>query len=657
MKLCALAFGIVPALLLGVAGCGARTAPADPGSGPASRLDASARDAGARIDAAGMDASRPSPDAGRDAGMCEELDRDSDGVSTCGGDCDDEDPTLFPGAAERCDGRDQNCNGVVDEGVLSACGDCRPGCRRETRPEMSGWMPTPETAAGVEVDASGALVLSATRSETYFAWIADYVRGTITKLDTRDGSQSAAYDSVLLDGVNHAAPPGETCEVRVEGGNCPSRTAVDLRGAVYVANRAFFGQGTVTKIAGFPEDCVDRNGNGVVDTARDVDGDGIIEDGVAGEFLGQDDECLLWTVDVGPVAGTPRAIAIAPDGSVWVGLHGAREVVQLEAATGRFLRTVNLSARRFQPYGAAVDGTGRLWLTEIFTGRIVSIDTATGTLGPVRTASASDDCVSSYGIAIDNRDRVWLAGFQCPWAYRYDPVSNLWSNVPLPRSGVGRGIAADASGRIYVAASHAYIMIAPGFPDGYIASDPIARLTVFDAEDGRDLRVYDVPGLGSIGVGLDSTGFAWLVNQESGTATRVDPATGAAREFAAGTSLYTYSDFTGYALRTFVAPSGYARTVFEGCAAGPTEWETITWDADTPPGARVSVRVRAADSPAELASALWLGPFGSMPADLASPPGPVPPRRYLEVEVTLVSDDSTHSPAVRSVTVQLNRPI
>lgn len=637
--------------LLCAAGCGARTAPNEP-SGPSA-----SRDAGVRFDASTLDASSPSRDAGRDAGACDEIDRDRDGVSTCAGDCDDGDPAVFPAAAEVCDGRDQNCDGVADEGVLSECGDCRPGCRRETRPDATGWMPTPETSAGVEVDPDGALVLSATRAETYFAWIADYVRGTITKLDTRDGSQSASYDSVLLDGVNHAAAPGETCEVRRAGGNCPSRTAVDLHGAVYIANRAFFGQGTVTKIAGFEEDCVDRNGNGRIDTSHDVDGDGIVERGVAGEFLGQDDECIVWTVDVGPVDGIPRAIAVAPDGSVWVGLHGAREVIQLDASTGRLLRTVNLSGRRFQPYGAAVDSTGRLWLAEVFTGRIISIDTATGTLGPVRTATASDGCVSSYGIAIDHRDRVWLAGMQCHWAYRYDPVSNSWFNMPLPDSGVGRGIAADASGRIYVAASHLSIAFAPGFPGGYYVSEPIARLTIFDSDGGSAVRVFDVPGLASIGVGLDSMGRAWLVNQESGTATRVDPETGEAREFAAGTSLYTYSDFTGYALRTFVAPSGYARTTFEGCAVGPTEWETITWDADAPAGSRVSVRVRSADLVAGLPSAPWIGPFAAMPAILAGPPGPVAPRRYLEVEVSLVSDDSAHSPAVRTVTVQLNCPL
>lgn len=43
-------------------------------------------------------------------------------------DCDDSDPSVNPGARETCNGRDDNCNGVVDEG----CSDCQNACRTPT---------------------------------------------------------------------------------------------------------------------------------------------------------------------------------------------------------------------------------------------------------------------------------------------------------------------------------------------------------------------------------------------------------------------------------------------------------------------------------------------------------------------------------------------
>ncbi|MCA9612676.1 MAG: hypothetical protein KC586_07945, partial [Myxococcales bacterium] len=458
---------------------------------------------------------------------------------------------------------------------------------------------------------------------------------------------------------NHAPPANQECNDEGTAGNCPSRTAVDLRGAVYVANRAFGGQGTVTKIAGREEDCVDRNRNGRIDTSRDQNANGVIDRSVAGEYVGQDDECILWTVDVGAEQGIPRAIAIDARGDVWVGLYGEQRILRLRPSDGRVTRNLSVFREEFRPYGAAIGSDGILWMTEPFSGRIMGIDTVSGAIRyDTRVLSSATGCNGSYGIAVDPENRVWIAGINCPSVFRYDPDEDDWFEVALPDSGATRGIAADDRGFIYVGASNTYIRLRV---NGLDAGPPIARLTRFRADDGGDIRIFGteadpLPGLGSVGVGLDSERNVWMVNQVSSTATRVNPETGEAREFPVGDTPYTYSDFTGFALRTFTVPNGFLRTVVEGCAAGPTEWEELRFDANVPAATRVEIRVRSADTRLGLADAAWVGPFTRSPSDLTVAPGPVPPRRFLEVEVTLVSEDESRTPRLDTVSVQLNCP-
>ncbi len=46
------------------------------------------------------------------------------GGTTCGDDCDDADPRVFLGAPEQCNGRDDDCDGAIDESIVEV--DCRP---------------------------------------------------------------------------------------------------------------------------------------------------------------------------------------------------------------------------------------------------------------------------------------------------------------------------------------------------------------------------------------------------------------------------------------------------------------------------------------------------------------------------------------------------
>jgi len=67
-----------------------------------------------------------------EVGVLFDGDVDGDGITLCGGDCDDEDADAYPGAEEVCgDGTDNDCDGEVDEGV-DADGDGYLTCGDDT---------------------------------------------------------------------------------------------------------------------------------------------------------------------------------------------------------------------------------------------------------------------------------------------------------------------------------------------------------------------------------------------------------------------------------------------------------------------------------------------------------------------------------------------
>jgi hypothetical protein len=82
--------------------------------------------------ACGVPEDRPAPvsgdsEPGVDTGAVY-VDQDGDGYSPEAGDCDDQDPSVHQGRLESCDGIDNNCNGLVDEGFGDGDGDGTADC-------------------------------------------------------------------------------------------------------------------------------------------------------------------------------------------------------------------------------------------------------------------------------------------------------------------------------------------------------------------------------------------------------------------------------------------------------------------------------------------------------------------------------------------------
>lgn len=89
-----------------------------------------------------------SPDSAGDTAL---ADVDGDGWSVEDGDCDDADPLAYPGALERCDGRDQDCDGEP-----IGPGDCAEGIDFADHTALAGWIGSRDYAlAGIIGVSSG----------------------------------------------------------------------------------------------------------------------------------------------------------------------------------------------------------------------------------------------------------------------------------------------------------------------------------------------------------------------------------------------------------------------------------------------------------------------------------------------------------------------
>jgi hypothetical protein len=531
-----------------------------------------------------------------------------------------------------------------------------------------------EVGSGVKLDPNGFVVLNSGSTEFYFMWIANDAQGWVSKYDTRTGKEVGRYWSVVPRDCFSAAgqPKGLPCTgardnlLRGNMANHPSRTALDLNGDVWVANRALSIQGSVTKIANDASGCIDRNANGTIETSKDLDNDGQI---TGAEMITptdwanplQYDECVVFSTPIGSPTGDVgvRALAVSlggiesTNGYVWAGVYRDKTFHKLDTSNGQPV-AVNAAgdmtvALAFGPYGAIVDSKQRLFAVYPGAAWLALIDTTTGALVSDQIKPPAATICGAYALGIDGKDRVWLAGWtNGSVACRYDHATATWTSFDFQAAvsqigtpfGRPRGIAADDKGNVFMSADNN-------------SAGAAAQLIRFDAETGAISKFGNADFIDatdgntntSIGVGLDGDGHPW-VNNSSGNVMKIDKVTGGITRTAQQPGgLYTYSDFTGYQLRKFTAPRGTYSKDFKGCSTD-AQWRQIIWDADVPANTTVQVYVRVANLMADLPTAMRYGPFTTSPADLLG--AMVPKAQYIRVEFVLSSTDGMTTPVLKS---------
>ncbi len=437
-----------------------------------------------------------------------------------------------------------------------------------------------------------------------FLWIALSGRYTIAKVDTITGRVLGEYWS---------RPNGRAGD--------PSRTTVDLDGNVWVGNRAEASPGSIVRI-GLLESgqCVDRNGNGQIDTSSGL-GDVLPwpNDSGADDNGGVStaaDECIINYLRVPP--GSVRSIAVDARNDVWVGGFADHVHVKVDSHSGRVVDRYNAPCGG---YGGLIDGDGVLWSAGARS-RLLWFD-------PQRRIARCLDSRGrySYGLAINTEGYVFNSGWKDDTVVRYSP-SGMWTGeFPTGGASDDRGVAiTPADGNIWVANS---------------AGSAVSRLD----PHGKLVAVIAV-GKTPTGMAVDQAGKVWTTNMHSDSASRIDPATNRVDltvDLGPGAQPYNYSDMTGLVARSFTTRRGTWLVIHDSGVAG-TFWGTVTWTSWEPNGTRVAVRARAAESVADLGAISWQDVANGVPMELVR-------GRYLQVEAILTTEINHLTPILYDLTV------
>nr|WP_293177494.1 lyase [Nannocystis sp.] len=349
--------------------------------------------------------------------------------------------------------------------------------------------------------------------EKSFIWISSHNLHELSKIDTVTMTELARYKT---------GPAGEN----------PSRTAVSADGRFMVVNNRDSGRSTM--VAANEEDCVDKNGNGQIDTSQNK----------ANILAFGSDECVRWSI-VLPYAGNhqsgPRGVTWTPgdwdynlckyvEPKVWVGYLAAGNVAhfaRIDGETGMVEETLLApgwkGASGYGPYGAALDPQFRPWFSSLRS-EFIRVNTDQNPITLTRIDPPA--YVQSYGMTIDRDGDAWFGGWTGPVTV-YEQKSGTFTAIPGTAGGAHRGVAADEN----------FVWAANNNPCELVQVDRKARTLIAKHKTN--------PCSTAIGLSIDVEKYVWLVNQ-GGFAFKFAPDNVAAmKKVDVVGSHYVYSDMTG----------------------------------------------------------------------------------------------------------------
>jgi streptogramin lyase len=355
------------------------------------------------------------------------VDLDGDGVSQAMGDCDDSEPTVAAGMAEQCDGRDNDCDGKVDEDFdgdfdgyidADACGDdCNdndgtsyPGHVEEcdaTDSDCNGLVDDIDALADKQAGVCVGQLKDCTIGgpvEPDYTVIADY-QAVETRCDEIDNDCDGGVDDFdrLGDGTSDCTDDDGDGEREVDG-DCddtdPDITAVDCGAPLLLASSL-------------------DDGWGLVDLAT-LEGTQVATGGP-------------W------YDGAPGA-----DGQVWLTRRDTGRVASVDAVTGAVLASTTID--------------GEAWAVSAPEGRLFVLEGTTGLVTELSVADLSvvDSWLTSAGATAMTADEgvLWVCT-ATGWLYKLDVDASSLSSVETGLDCFGPPVVDVSQNRVLVGGYYA----------------------------------------------------------------------------------------------------------------------------------------------------------------------------------------------------------
>ncbi|MFH1565185.1 MAG: hypothetical protein ABIC82_05070, partial [bacterium] len=392
------------------------------------------------------------------------------------------------------------------------------------------------------------------------------------------------------------------------------------------------------------------------------------------------------TFDIDVKCGA-RGVVVDKNNSIWVGCRDTTRIFHLvDNGTGYVIKTDDTIDTGVKIYGMALDKDGYVWISAYNNapqkGYVINLANP--------SKSASVDLANTYGIAVDNNNHAWVAGWGSQKVYEITKSVDAFGDISLISEDHQTPVGYNTQRGMAIAPDPDNV----GEMNIWTTFDQQNAVGLFD-KDGVSLGVTSVSGATPIGITSTNDGTVWAINF-SGADTIVNgvvnptidinrfkqipvcvsPAINCIKkvaEYNVMTSptgaFYSYSDMAGFSLLNIVgATKGVWTLYFDGMLFAPT-WTTITWSGENSPtfwgntiptgDTSITFKVKSANTKTDLASTDWgvtatNGTAGTY-ADQVINISEVSPRRWLEVQIEFDSPSSITTPILKDIQIDFTQ--